>query len=210
MSRRIVYIGLERCDFIYHLSTILSLRGNVLVVDNSISGDLFSAVCKNGEKTAEWNNITYARNVDVEKSDTSYYEHVIIYAGSEPYSEKLDNATLLVMPDYTKNGVKLLEKLAATDQTEQTLIIMRDYCTKKLTDKSIATLVGINPKAIVGHLNLSIQDVAAYVTLTHNGHQNIKGVSDNMLEALTYVVSKFFAMDDKKAAKLVMDAKKIK
>lgn len=211
MSRRIVYAGLERCDFIYHLITVLSQRGSVLAVDNSVVGDLFSSVCKEeGESVAEWNNITYVRNVDVEKTDTDYYEYVVVYAGNESQGEPLENSFVLLMPDYTKGGISLISKYLSFVNPDQSIVIMRDFCTKKLSDKNIAALLGVNPKTIVGHISLSLQDVAAYIALTHNGHQNIKGISDNMMEALVYVVSKFFAMDDKKAAKLVSDARKLK
>lgn len=210
---RIVYVGVERCDFLYHFINILSTKGDVLVADNSIYCDLFTSVCKEkDENVYEWRNVTYVKNVDITSSNTSDYDYVVIYAGMDPLPEYYNDPEtfVLVMPDYTAQCLEVVDGIYEDITKCRSLVILRDFCTKKITDKSVATLLNMNPKMIEGHITLTAQDMAAYVALTHNGHQNIKGVSGEMLTALTFATARYFETDEKKAQKIVASARKIK
>lgn len=211
MSKKILYVGIERCDFVYYLSAVLSLKGSVLVADNSLSGDLFLSVCKKkDENVAEWRNVTCARNLDVQASDTSAYDYIITYAGFAIDKEDFEADTLaLIMPDYTDLSLSRLEECLPA-MIAHPLYVLRDYCTKKVTDKSIAQRLYISPSDIAGHIELSTTDIQAYIALTHNGRHSIKGASETMVEAITYVVAHIFETTQKVAVKLVADARKIK
>lgn len=215
MSKRIVYVGMERGDFAYYLATVLSTTESILVIDNSYAGDLFRAVNKTDDTTYESGNVTYVRNLDVaasEKSLESDFDLVLIYAGTnidDAYFAGSD-LTVFVMPDYTKPSLDMAASIPYDLSSENVVIIMRDYCSKKISEKSVSILFGVTPDKISGKIPLSLQDIAAYVSLTHNGKQNIRGLSDDMQEAITYAVAKVSALDRKSAAKALTAAKKMK
>ena len=215
MSKRIVYVGMERGDFPYYLATVLSTTESILVIDNSYAGDLFRAVNKTDDTTYESGNVTYVRNLDVaasEKSLESDFDLVLIYAGTnidDTYFAGSD-LTVFVMPDYTKPSLNMAVSIPYDLSSENVVIIMRDYCSKKISEKSVSILFGVTPDKISGKIPLSLQDIAAYVSLTHNGKQNIRGLSDDMQEAITYAVAKVSALDRKSAAKALTAAKKMK
>lgn len=205
---KITYVGLERCDFVYHLANILSLQGNVLVIDNSFSLDLIDAISTTGEREIrEWRNVVYAHDVDLERTDISDYQYVIVYAGMAFESTDFEDNTLtLIMPDYTKTSIMALSDKMPSNISNP-VYIMRDNCTKKFSIKSIAQLLNMSPKEITGWINLDANDMGAYVSLTHNHYSNIKSLSNDMLEALKYVASKILGIEgDTKTIERVMKA----
>lgn len=210
MSKRIVYIGLERCDFIYQMAKIASLKGTVLLIDNSRTGDLFSIVGRDSDESiVERHQMHITQNLDVESSDTTGYDFIFIYAGvdtdREYYSE---DALVLVMPDFTDLCLTAVEKCLPPDNADA-LYIMRDYCTRKITEKGIAQRFNISKNDIEGKIPLSLGDIAAYTAFTHNGKQGIGALSDAMYTALVFVTARLFGLDEKNAGKLVGKAKKL-
>lgn len=211
MSKKIVYIGLERCDFIYQMAKIASLKGSVLLVDNSRTGDLFSIIGQDSvDNIVECNNLHITQNIDIEKSDTSTYDFVFIYAGMDVEEEYYkDNPLVLVMPDFTELCLGAIEKCLPPESVDA-IYIMRDYCTKKITDKGIAQRFNIHKNVIEGKIPLSLRDAAAYTAFTHNRTQNIGALSDMMCNALIFVTARLFNFDSlKNASKLVEKAKKL-
>lgn len=209
MSKRIVYAGLERCDFIYQLAKIASLKGTVLLVDNSHSKDLFKIVSKDSkDDIIEWKNMHITKNLEVNASDTDEYDFIFIYAGLAIEKDYFDKDTLvLVMPDYTNLCLKSIEENIPTEL--DVIYIMRDFCTKKLTEKSIAQRLNIERTAIAGRIPLSLNDIATYIAFSHNGTQNIKALSNSMQEALIYTTAHLFGMDEKNTSKLIAKAHKL-
>jgi hypothetical protein len=210
MSKKVVYIGLERCDFIYQLAVIASLKGAVLLVDNSRTGDLFSIIGKDSDDDiVERHNMHITKNLNVKNSDTSDYEFVFIYAGMEVDREYYDeDAMVLVMPDYTDLCLRAVEVCLPGSDTD-TLYIMRDFCTKKINEKGIAQRLNIPRSAIEGKIPLSLGDIAAYTAFTHNGKQSISALSDPMYTALVFTTARLHGLDEKNAGKLVGRAKKL-
>lgn len=224
MSRKLVYMGEERCDFIYYLSLIASKTANkVVVVDDSITKDLFDSVSKGEcENVFEWYNILFVKDVDVWNSEeTKDADYVLVYAGKNKdhemknyvprEDEELEDRSViyLLMPNYTKKSIEDVSNITVGD-TDKVICIPRDFCSKKITDKSLSFLMGISEDDIVGNIPLNTEDMAAYVALTHNGHQSIKGASDVTREALKYLVCTLLDMDEKKAKKLIASTKKMK
>lgn len=210
MSKRIVYTGLERCDFIYQLAKIISLKGPVLLVDNSRTQDLFRIIGKESDdEIIERHNMHITRDLDIEQSNTSDYDFVIIYAGLDADKSYYSDDTLaLVMPDYTDLCLRAVEKALPSGDTDA-VYIMRDFCTKKVTEKGIAQRFGIPRNVIEGKIPFSLGDIAAYTAFTHNGTQNIRALSDTMYSALVFVTAHLFELDEKNAGKLVARAKKL-
>jgi len=214
--KQIAYVGLDRCDFVYHLANILSLQGTVLVVDNSIRHDLIDSVSVDGTRQMrEWRNIVYAADIDVAKSNTDSYAYVLVYVGMEFDGADLDgNDYLLVMPDYAAQNITKVKNGIPTEllSGEGTMIILRDYCSKRLTQKSVAQFIGIHPKKIVGYIPLDKDDMGASVSLSYNHYCNVKALSQDMTEALKYVSGVILGISDdaKTQAKVMAAATKIK
>lgn len=216
MSKRIVYVGLERGDFIYYLASVLSVTAKILVADNSVTGDLFKAVNKSDDTVYEYRNITYVRNLDIAASDMdnaeNSYDYILIYAGQDVEDVYFESSDLhvLAMPDCTKASIDTVAAIPYDLSSDETIIIMRDYCNKKISEKSLSVMLNVNAGKIAGKMMLSLQDIASYIALTHNGKQNVKGISDDMRAALTYVVAQIQGLNEKQAAKAVAAAKKLK
>lgn len=210
---KITYVGLERCDYIYHLANILSLQGSVLVIDNSYNLDLIDAVSTTGTREIrEWRNIVYAYDIDLQLTDVSAYDYVLLYAGMAFEASDFENDTLtLVMPDYTHTALQTLVDKLPSDLSNP-IFILRDQCSKKLTNKSIAQMLDIPKKNIVGYIPVNTTDMAAYVTLTHNHYANIRALSEDMYEALNYVIAKLFDVegDKRKLDRIMKEATKLK
>lgn len=213
MSKRIIYIGQEKADIVYYLSQILSVQGSVLAADNSFVGDLFSSVNKDeSESVCEISNITYARNLDL-LSDVSAFDYVLVYAGRNISDGSLyadSRATYLIMPDYTKPCLDMLKKLPINLSSDNVLIITRDICSRKISVKGLAVIAGVSPKRILGTISYSSTDHAAYVSLTHNGEQKVKGTSDNMQMALTFITAQLLDAGLKESKVLITRANKRK
>lgn len=214
--KQITYVGLDRCDFVYHLANVLSLQGPVLVIDNSARHDLIDSVSVDGTRQMrEWRNVVYAADVDAVKSNTDSYAFVLVYVGMTFGAEDLkDNDYLLVMPDYLSHALSKIKDGIPAEllSGEGTMIILRDYCSKRLTQKSVAQLLGIHPKKIVGYVPLDKDDMGAYVSLSYNHYCNVKALSQDMTEALKYVSGVILGISDdaKTQAKVMAAAAKIK
>lgn len=210
---KITYVGLERCDFVYHLANILSLHGSVLVADNSYNLDLIDTVSIDGTREPrELRNIIYASDVDIWDTDLSKFDFVIVYAGMA-FDEKdfAGNKLVCVMPDYTKQSLERFKDGVLNNSTSDLMIIPRDYCNTKFTTKSLAKYLDIDCKEIIGHIEYNVQDMKSYISLTHNSKANIKSISYDMHDALAFVVSKVLDVTDSKRIKnLMKDATKIK
>lgn len=210
--KKITYVGLERCDFVYHLANILSLQGTVLVIDNSYNLDLIDAVSTDTREIREWRNIVYAHDINIKETDISAYDYVVIYAGSAFETDDFcDNDMTLIMPDYIHSSLSRLENKMPEDISNP-VYIMRDYCNKKFTLKSIAHFLNVNKKEIAGWIPFNTTDMSAYIALTHNHYSNLKNVSEEMLEALSYVVAQIFEIegDKRKLDRVLKAATKIK
>ena len=209
--KKITYIGLERCDVVYHLANVLSLQGKVLVVDNSYSADLIRSVSVDGSLgMREWRNVVYMCDVDVKRTDLTEFEYVIDYLGlAFTEDDLLDNDINLIMPDFTLEALTRVKELPA--RINNPIYILRDQCNKKFTAKSVATLLGVHPKEIAGWITLSVSDLASYIALTHNHISNIKTLSNDFVTAISYIASKVFEVEDeKKMDKIMAAARKIK
>lgn len=209
---RIVYNGLERADFVYYLSVILSTKSNrVIVNDSSKSRDLFRAVShQSTDKTYEWNNVIFTQALD--EADTKFESDDIFidYRGMNieeaHVDEALDGAYHLVMPDFTEIGVSHAKLVKPEGEA---IYILRDACSRKITEKSFAIDCNLDKDEVAGHIELSSEDMAAYVALTHNGKQKFNKCSQDMIMALKFVTGTVLSMkNEKEVSKIVANANK--
>lgn len=211
---KITYIGLERCDFIFQVAKALSLQGEVLINDRSESLELLKTLSPYEDLSTqvEWRNILIVKDKDLRLSDVSAFTYVIEYVGMN-FEEKdfYNNKVTLIMPDFSKYSISKLEKILPVNVSNP-IYILRDACSKKYTQKSIATYLSIHPKEITGFIPLSIEDQSSYVTLTHNRNVGLKNLSEEFKEGLEYVIAKIFDIenDARKIKKIIKVVEKIK
>ena len=215
IQKKIICAGYEQCDFVYYLACTLSMFVNrIIVIDDSVTQDLFNAVCDDvAANVHEWRNIVFTRNVDIKDSQEFADADIVIdYAGlNEDFEIKTDdeNTLWIAMPDYTKAGIKSAKRLNGLNP-EKIICIPRNYCSQKITDKSVSVLSGIPMNNIVGHISFNTEDIAAYITLTHNRHHYIKSASAEMKDAVILTVANLFDLEEKTARKMVFKTKKLK
>ncbi len=208
---RLIYNGLERCDFIYYLSLLIADKSTTVVVnDTSISGDLFELFPAGDEQYFEYKNIIFTRNLDEiasfeALSGVDYYVEYrgmnLVNLGTTP------NTFHVIMPDYTKKGVDLAADLRPEGDT---LYILRDFCSKKVTDRSFALAAGLLPSAIVGHIPLNAEDMASYTALTINGHHKFTNLSEEMNNALIYAYAMVTMCSEKESIKHFKKVRRVK
>ena len=147
--------------------------------------------------------------------NTDSYAYVLVYVGMEFDEADLEgNDYLLVMPDFSAQSITKIKNGIPAEllSGEGTMIILRDYCSKRLTQKSVAQFMGIHPKKIVGYVTLDRDDVGAYLSLGYNHYCNVKALSQDMTEAIKYVSAVILGISDdsKTQAKVMAAATKIK
>ena len=203
MAKKVIYYGLERCDYIYHLASSLGSMHHVLVCDNSFAGDLFTSVSKENSEVYSWLGMDFARNISVNQ-DLDNYDYVVIYAGERMEKEYLsyENAFFLFMPQCSWQGLQSLKEAKMPLDAIKHVIIIRDHFSRSLTAKSIGTLLDIPPSEIVGFI--SLEDYGAYLSLTHSGRQNPKCLSADIREALVYILATL-EETDRKTANLMLN-----
>lgn len=213
----ISFIGQEKADFAYYISVILKRENKaILVIDNSENGDLYSSVVRNDEefmqeRICELENIVFARQIRYNAETFEKFDYVICYTGyAAPDEIVLESDILYIMPDYSIQSLNKvrehLEQIEITPTGPIQSVIMRDFVTDKITDKSVAHYLGINEEQITGHIELEPGDAAKYISFNYNGRQSINGLSQTYTAALTYIVTQITGAEDKWVKKLMKKA----
>lgn len=212
MAKIITISGIEKCDFTYYLSEILKKQGNtVVVVDNSMEGDLWNSVQKNYTTTPQpykISNIGYLRNVEINLDAVDEIDYLICYLGYNTCTDFLQCSDIVfLMPDYTMKSIQackeMMEDIAEKTNTQ---VILREYANPKITDKSVAQALGLRMEEIAGHISLDVQDYSLYYALLYNGAQSPKYVSSDMKEALTYAMQVITDANPKELRKMMKKA----
>ena len=175
--------------------------------------EVFDIASKDSEDNVyDWRNIVFVKDMDEAASNFMENDVYLEYRGETVLDsgiESLDDTYHLIMPDYTAKGINLVKEISVEGTP---FYIFRDMCTKKVTDKSFALDCGLSKEDVLGHIELSGEDMAAYVTWSHNGHQKFDKCSANMQDALAYVTGVILDIKkDKDIAKtLKLALKKVK
>lgn len=203
--KKVVYLGLEKCDFVYHMASSLSAIHRVLVCDNSFSGDLFSTVNREEGEFCSWLGIDFARNISASHG-VDAYDYIMIYAGERMEDEYLsyEDVLFIIMPQCSHHGLQIIRDMRLPLEKIKHIVIMRDHFSKGMNAKTISTLLDLPPTDIAGSIGIATEDLGAYLSLTHSGRQNPKTLSPDMREALVYVLS-VSEDTDRKTALLLLD-----
>ncbi len=208
MAKKVIYIGLERCDFIFHLAMSLGSIHHVLVCDNSFKGDMYSSIpfdqSENDDNIISWLDIDFARNISASQN-VDDYDYILIYAGDRMEEEYIsyEDAIFLIMPQCSHQGLQSIKDMCIPLDNVKHVVIMRDQYSKGMTAKTIGTLLNLRPEEIEGFIPHTLEDFGAYLSLTHTGRQNPKCLSSDMREALVYILT-VLEDTDRKTSQLML------
>lgn len=201
------YAGKERCDILFALiQTAVAARKNVLVLDNSLIGDLFSVYTKGEEDSdvVEVENLVIARNRMPNEKTMREYDVTFVYSGLSLVKQSIATTadTYIIAPgneaEELKRMVLVTNYLTGMDDNRDFIVIQRDVTKgKKRTLPTMIKELNINPSHSYT-LAYDAYNYAAYVTLTINGGEGLRGVSDDMCELAAELITVVLQTDAKK------------
>ena len=159
----------------------------ILVIDNSMTHDMFSLFEKNdGGDMQALGNLTICKDYKL-GNKAQEFDCVYLYEGIAPrYDGKRDIQILAsgcenteikqirtYLDELKENGVVL---------PENTYVIERDKVNRKITAKTLSTLLNVNTSNCL-EMEFDIKDYSAYVCLTHNMRASA-AVSTQMYEVI--------------------------
>ena len=207
--KMITFVGIERCDFAYHVVRTLALEApHVVAIDNSYSHELFGAVlCADTvdekQEMIVRSNITFLRDIGYSPDFFNSFDYIVVYDGENRREEDLVNASFVfAMPDYRKKSLLSMKGLP-----ENTEYILRDAA-GKLNERSAAEIMEVDAGQVIGSLPHDAGDYANYLSLLYNGRQKLKGLSEEYIEGLAYVCGRVMDMDEKQAIQMIKKARK--
>lgn len=200
----------SKCDFAFFMGKILAdAYPNVIVIDNSSNHELFNAVLNpvdEEDKKCEMitrSNVTYLKDVDYSPDFFKTFDYIVVYEGDTVQEGYLKHSDVVVsMPDHKPETLKNIHKMP--DNCD---FIMRDGV-PKININSAAALMDINKERIIGILPYDPEDYSHYLSLLYNGRQHFKGLSDEYMQALTYVTIKLTGENEKTVEKFIKKERK--
>ena len=200
----------NKCDFAFFMGKVLAdAYPNVIVIDNSTSHELFNAVLNpiNDEdrklEMVTRGKITYLKDIDYSPDFFKTFEYIVVYEGDTVQEGYLKHSDVLIsMPDCKPTTLKNLYEMP-----ENCEFILRDTV-NKLSMNSVAQLANIRVKQIAGSLPYDPDDYAHYLSLLYNGRQRLKGLSDEYIQALTYVLIRITDENERKVEKYMKKERK--
>lgn len=190
MVKTLAFRGKEKGDFPYYIAkSLASNKFKVAVIDNSYAKDLFESIhqYRNDDKSIiEKENLVYIKDAAVTNDFLNKFDFVVFYMGlnERPVSAQYT----FFLPDFSNTSVHQV-KAYDEDLLSEAYFIIRDKVTNKVSEKTIARELKINPEQILGYLPLDLKDEVAYMNLNYNGRQRIKNLSSDMQFAIMSVVA---------------------
>ncbi len=214
MSKTISLCGVERGDVAYYLAVILShstnLGSTVLVVDNSYSHDIYSAVTDE-ELDKEYvikQNITYIKNALINKDYEGIFDYVIVWHGMNIREDILNNSDhIYVMPDYTRNSIKTIKEKISDFSIVDAIVLRDSVLMNKLSDQKIAEALGVKPELIKYTLIYDNKDYENYLAFLYNGRQTFGNLSPVFNEYMISLAGTILEINAKEANKIFKNAK---
>lgn len=201
----ISFIGLERCDIVYHYIKLLEKTGNEIVaIDNSCIKDFFGALVKNSDSNNYAETGATPVSCDVAYSPDFYeqFDVAVCYHGLNIDKEIIENSDyVFLMTDYTSACLNQLHTLMA-DIDKPVTMIYRDKVTKKISERTVDHTIHCNIKERY-ILPFSDIDYANYVTFSHNGIQSRKELSEDFRDVLCLIIAQTMEITEKDARKLL-------
>lgn len=201
------YAGKERCDIVFALiQTAVAARKNVLVIDNSLMGDLFSVYSAGDQSNdvIEVENLVIARNRMPSENQMREYDATFVYSGLSTIKKAVTTwaDTYIIAPgneaEEIRRMVLITNYINSLNDVQDFIVIQRDVTRdKKRTLPTVVKELGVQPSHTYV-LSYDSYSYAAYVALTINGGEGLKGVSEDMCDLATELVSVVLQADEKK------------
>lgn len=189
----ILIAGSERSIYPFFLALSLQARGrSVLVIDNSVSQDLFSALPKLGE-TATINDIPVLRMRKYTPEAMAQFEYTIVYLGymglEKEYAAMADTA--FIISDYTLISQKCVEEMIVPEQLSVRFIFDSKPSGRLSEDLIISKMKHYNAPADMEHYVLFVdeRDMAGYLELLNSGYTMMKSMSKPFQKIISNMTS---------------------
>ena len=196
------FYGIERGDFIYYLAVVFAKAGKlVLVIDNSLSNDVYGAVSnyETGDGKLIRQNIVYMTNVNYKRKEDSPYEIVFIWHGMRLNCDMAAQSdALILLPNYEPNTLRKMSEHINGMQKKVSAVYMRDAVSNaKVKPRTIAGMFGINPQLMYGDIMYDAKDYENYLAFLYNGSQKFSSLSPGFADFIKDVISMVTGLPDK-------------
>lgn len=201
----ILYIGKERCElpyFMYRMARIMNR--NVLVVDNSVRGDLYRSIANAESDYTDMGSSVFVRNCYIKAAEAEKFDVTLIYNGINVVPHPYE-----ISPDYTyvettmeRVDVEDVKKAyEATGIKNPATLVVTDVTAKKYSVGTLVKNLGLNAESCY-MIPFDIKFQNKYLMLTHNGSVPIKGSSEDVMEFLEETARRQYACDKRKFKKI--------
>lgn len=192
-TKIILVVGAEHSIFPFHLAHSLKNRGgDVLLIDNSISQDLFSAVPKDGEIGNAY-EISVVSKRAVTMPTFKKFDFVIVYLGYTPDESYYDVADgIILLSDYTLVSRDYMAEFDAHNIPFQ--VVFFNKVTGRVSEKMLLDVMTKSPVKAgseIHSLEFTEEDASGYIHLLYDGFYAISKMSkdyQSTLSALTNFV----------------------
>lgn len=203
----IAYAGKERCDIANYLQKAATLLyRTVLIVDNSLTGDLYESIAHGEGDGKAWENGAIVRNRIPDAATLSQYDFTLIYLGMNQYVKldpfvKIDHLYLGASANTIE--VKALKKVLMESAVSAPVsLVIEDVVMKKFTPQTIVTELGMTKLPAIYPLPLSVEDHRAYEFMVNEKFVSLKNASSDMKSLIHIILTNDFGQDEKSAKRL--------
>lgn len=198
------YIGTERCDILYYITKIgKNLKKNILVVDNSITGDLFHLYKDENNTEGTEGSIKVLRNRLVGRDEAETYDTVFVYEGIYPRYANYRDLTIFAPNDNEAEWEMMKPFVQNRNGKGDIVCILRDRATRKVNSSVLAQYFGIEIEDVFEE-EYGDNGYIAYATLMQNHMGDIpkKCASSTIALNLASLIFHVNAKELKKTMKL--------
>ena len=208
MSNIISFVGLEREDIPYYIAQAIAEKNkNVLVIDNSMSHNLFLSFHRIDEDddSVESGRILYLRNKNYSEKTFEKFDVVIVFMGLNPVQDLIDISEKVVfVTSYMPSDIRIITKYINTESLyeqykDKMSILFVEKPSNKVSEKFIESFYEFKTFEDEFVLSFDETDFAMRQNFQINGSQQWKGVSSEMKDYIKLYTAMFDTA--KKAAK---------
>lgn len=209
-TKMISFVGMERCDLIVYLINILRTKKiRTLVIDNSISKDLFLSLRRADEDVdyVENGRVVFMRNKRVEEDKTEAFEKfdvVLVYHGLNINDDMIVMSDHIVMQtDYLPQHIREIRHFIDTDWLDQCpkerlYMVYRDKSSGKIAESQIQKMLGLSGIENEQVIFYDEGNYNNYLNYCYNGSQETKGITGEMKQTVTTMKNWLLGEDKKK------------
>lgn len=209
-TKMISYVGMERCDLIVYLINILRTKKiRTLVIDNSITKDLFLSL-KRADEDADYvenGRVIFMRNKRVEEEKTGALEKfdiVLVYHGLNVNKDMTAMSDRIVLQtDYLPQHIceitqNMDMKWLNECPKEKLYLVYRDKTSGKVAEAQIKRMLGLTSVENEQTILYDEGNYNSYLNYCYNGSQETKGITSEMKLIVTTTKNWLFEENKKK------------